>query len=117
MPNGGLHHCGNCLHFVQRDKFCSLRGIAIELDHWTTCRNFDEPGESIRGPVYAIVCEVKNFAGGYCDIPYFDGHRVQTVQDGTVDTVVRFTDSDGKVHEFPSVTDYLRFYKESGREL
>ena len=138
-----MHDCSNCSHLAQ-DSRCSLRGVQIEHGHWTTCHDFSNEGRRRRslivrvlwwfaifvitggqgdrkktsGPMYAIVCEVKDGTGGYSEIPYFDGHRVDTVQPiGGGDTVVRFTDGDGKTHEFPSVADYLRFYKESGRQL
>ena len=118
MPNGGPHHCGNCRHFVADENRCSLRRVAIEGSHWTTCRNFNRPGDDVVGPVYAIVEEVRNHGGGAADIPYFEGCRVDTVQpDGTGDTVVRFTDTTGTNHEFASVSDYLAFYKRSGLEL
>jgi len=63
--------------------------------------------------VFSIVCEVKSGAGGYGDIPWFDGCRVDTVQrvSGS-DTVVCFTDRSGQSHEFEDVAAYLRFYEE-----
>ena len=116
MPNGGIHHCGHCLHYQQAVSRCQLRSIEIEASHWTTCNNFNRPGNEIIGPVYAIVCEVKDHAGGYGDIPYFDGIRVDTVQrpDGG-DTFVCFTESNGTYHEFSTVAEYLSFYEKSGR--
>lgn len=118
MPNGGVHHCGNCLHFVADESRCALRGVPIAISHWTTCRNFNRSGSDAVGPIYAIVCEVRNRAGSYVDIPYFEGCRVDTVQpDETGNTVVRFVDSAGAKHEFATVSEYVAFYRESGREL
>jgi uncharacterized protein (TIGR02452 family) len=113
MPNGGTHHCGlYCCHFDNGTNNCNLRHVQIEQPCWTTCKNFNRPNRTIVGPLYAIVCEVKSGAGGYGDIPYFDGRRVDTVQrDGKGDTVVCFTDRNGQHHEFASVADYLENYK------
>ncbi|RLA41192.1 MAG: hypothetical protein DRR42_24955 [Gammaproteobacteria bacterium] len=117
MPNGGVHHCGGCNHFIYEESFCSLRNVNIESSHWTTCRNINKNAGEIDGPIYAIVCEVKSGAGGYGDIPYIDDCRVDTIQEGSGDTIVRFTDRSGEAHEFNTVADYLAFYRESGREL
>ena len=117
MPNGGTHHCWGCSHFVSEKAFCSLRNVTIARASWTTCRNRNKNMVEIAGPLYAIVCEVKSGAGAYTDIPYFDGCRADTVQEGPGDTIVRFTDAAGKVHEFKTITDYLAFYRESGREF
>ena len=118
MPNGGEHHCGHCRHFIRSEARCSLRDVAIEQSHWTTCRSFNRPTGDPIGPVYAIVCEVRDRSGSYGDIPYFDGHRVETIQaGGEGDTVVRFRDRLGEEHEFATVGAYLAFYKESGREF
>ena len=113
MPNGGTHHCGlYCCHFDNGQITCHLRQVQIDQPFWTTCKNFNRPGRTIVGPLYAIVCEVKNGAGSYGDIPYFDGRRVDTVQrDGQGDTVVCFTDRNGRHHEFASVADYLVYYQ------
>lgn len=113
MPNGGTHHCGlYCCHFDNKQETCRLRKIQIEHPFLTTCNNFNRPGRTIVGPLYAIVCEVKSGAGGYTSIPYFDGHRVDTVQpSGGGDTVVCFTDKNGKHHEFSSSDDYLEYYQ------
>jgi len=117
MPNGGIHHCGNCRYYQRETPGCELRGVPIESSHWTTCKNFNHPNKDAIGPIYAIVCEVRSHAGSYTDIPYFDGIRVDTVQrpDGG-DTFVCFTDSNGHYNEFSTVADYHAFYKTSGRE-
>jgi hypothetical protein len=95
-----------------------MRDVKIESSHWTTCANFHRPSGEIIGPLYAIVCEVRNRKGGYTRIPYFDGCRVDTVQpDARGDSVVRFVDGSGRQHEFVSVSDYLEFYEKSGRKL
>jgi hypothetical protein len=117
MPNGGVHHCWGCCHHDPDKGFCSLRNVHIGSDRWTTCRNRSNERGDIDGPIFAIVCEVKSGAGRYGDIPYFDGCRADAVQEGAGDTVVRFTDPTGKIHEFASVAEYLDFYTDSGREL
>jgi len=118
MPNGGVHHCGHCEHYDLDSAKCMLRGAEIESSHWTTCKNFNRPGQTILGPMYAIICEVKNGGATYGDIPYCDGIRVDTHQrpDGG-DTFVCFTDASGNYHEFPTVNDYLSYYRQSGREF
>lgn len=135
MPNGGLHHCGHCQHFQHDPWHCTLRDLVIEDPGWTTCNNFltDDPiallnwqprdsghhqGGTVHGPVYAIVCEVRNRSGRYGEIPYFDGVRVDTEQKpGRDDTFIRFTDPDGRTYLFSCVADYLDFYKNSGRSF
>jgi uncharacterized protein (TIGR02452 family) len=117
MPNGGEHHCGNCHHFIRHSSKCSLRNVGIESSHWTSCNNFNRHGDKVIGPIYAIVCEVKSGTGGYDDIPYFNGCRVDTLQrtDGG-DTFVCFTDRKGKYHEFTSVADYIKYYRENSHD-
>lgn len=117
MPNGGIHHCWGCSHFDADMSFCNLRHADIDSSHWTTCRNRNKDSSEIYGPIYAIVCEVKSGAGSYGDIPYFEGCRADTVQEGAGDTVVRFTDKSGNAHEFDTVADYLDFYRDSGQEF
>ena len=64
-------------------------------------------------PFFSIVCEVKDGAGGYGDIPWFDGCRVDTEQPGgSGDTIVVFTDPNGKRHELPNVRSYLEFWEQ-----
>ena len=117
MPNGGFRHCGNCCNYDRDRSFCSLRNVAIERFLRTTCQNINEERGEINGPLYAKISEIKSRALGYHDIPYFDGNRVNTVDEGLGNTVVRFTDSTGKLHEFESVAEYLKYYRDSGREL
>lgn len=64
------------------------------------------------GPMYSIVCQVKNSAGSYWDIPWFQGHRVDTEQqiDGR-GTVVAVTDHNGKRHVFSDVATYMEFWR------
>jgi hypothetical protein len=70
------------------------------------------------GPIYAIVCEVRNGAGGYTEIPYFDGIRVDTQQGPTPgNTVVAFTDGAGERREFESTDEYRLFYTQTGRKF
>ena len=144
MPNGsGMHDCANCSHLTP-SSVCSLRKVPIENSHHTRCHDFAYVGrrrlpwilrliswlvifiltcgKNVRkrtsGPLYAIVDAVEDGSGGYCwQIPYFDGHRADVFRLLGGGIVIRFTDGDNKVHEFSTVADYLRFYKESGREL
>jgi hypothetical protein len=113
MPNGGTHHCAEyCCHFDNEMNTCLLRGDKIEYPFWTSCKNFDQPDAVIVGPLCSIVSQVRGGGGGYNTIPYFDGCRVETVQKKQRgDTVVYFTDRNGKYHEFPMVADYMEFYR------
>lgn len=116
MPNGGFHHCGHCRHYDQSERRCELRGVRIEISHWTTCVNFNQEGILPTGPVLAIVGEVRSGAISYCQIPYLDGRRADTVQKaGGGDTVVKVRDSIGNDLEFPSVEEYMRFYNSHPR--
>lgn len=112
MPNGGSANCGTC-KYLNNDDYCILRDVPITIPFWTSCRNWNRDKEEIDGPLLAIVGEVKNGAIRYGSIPYFKGQRVDTIQEGGGDSVVRFTDKDGKVHEFDSVEDYMNFYEEN----
>ena len=118
MPNGGEGHCANCCYYDASGSACTLREVPIESAHWTTCRSRNSQNSAVSGPVYAIVCEVKDGAATYGSVPYYDGCRVDTAQapDGG-DTVIRFVDSEGVSHEFASVAEYMKFYESSGREL
>lgn len=111
MPNGGPHHCGHCKQFEK--TVCNLRNVEIESSYWTTCKNWNRDGSVPIGPIYAIVCEVKKGAGGYADIPYFNGHRVDTYQVGEGDTVIKFDDGKGNILELPDIESYLNYYKEN----
>lgn len=114
MPNGGPQHCGHCKRYLRAESRCGLRDVPIERSHWTVCRNYYRPHDPVMGPIYAIVCEIRDGAGCYLDIPYFDGIRVDTVSIDEANTAVRFTTPTG-VMTFPSVDEYLRFYRNSGR--
>lgn len=116
MPNGGPHHCWGCCNFDPDENFCELRNVAIQQSHWTTCRNRNKSDGAINGPLFAIVAEVKAGRIAYGDIPYFDGCRASTVSLDDGDTVVRFTDPDGETHEFETITEYLAFFRDSGKE-
>lgn len=117
MPNGGTHHCGHCQHYQEVRSRCKLRKVDIKSSHWTTCANYDQPGKNSSGPLYAIVCQVRNRAGGYAQIPYFDGIRADAIQEGDGgDTFICFTDEDGVDYRFPTATEYIEFYKKSGRQ-
>ena len=111
MPNGGIHHCGNCKHFEDVQSNCKLRHEKILSSHWTTCLSWNEMHRVPRGSMWAIVCEVKNGVGKYSDIPYYLGSRVDTVQDKVKgDTIVSFIDKNGIKMEFSTVEDYDNYY-------
>jgi hypothetical protein len=114
MPNGGVHHCGGCCHLNRGANQCTLRNIFISSTHWTTCRDLQSKSEKPHGPVYSIVCEVKDGAGSYGDIPWFQDNRVDTSQgpDGG-DTVVIAIGRNGERLEFPNVETYLAFWREN----
>lgn len=109
MPNGGTHHCYSCKYYS--DALCSLRNEPVSLPAWTMCMNRNRDGVPITGPMYAIVCEVKNKAGAYCSIPYYRGLRADTVQeDGGNTKVVWISDFREKL-EFADVEAYMEFYE------
>ena len=117
MQDGGTGHCGNCCYFDAGDSHCSLREVDIESAHWTTCRSRNSENSEIQGPVYAIVCEVRDGAAAYGSIPYYDGYRVDTVKPpGGGDTVLRFVDGQGESREFASVAEYMAFFQNSGQQ-
>ena len=109
MPNGGTHHCGNCYHLKQ--NFCSLRNEEIEFSHWTTCQNWNTSTLNPNGVILAIVGEVKGGAISYGSIPYYNGLRVDTKQDGYKDTTVVWESRDGHKLDFKDVAEYLTFYE------
>ena len=123
MPNGGSDICGNCSHFINTTGICKLRQVKIDETHWTTCRNFADDGKEIKGPLFAVVCEVRSRAGHYDRIPYFDGIRVDTIQRSKFgqttagDTYLTFMDQAGTHHHFETVAEYIAFYEKSGRSL
>jgi hypothetical protein len=123
MPNGGSDNCGNCSHFHSATSNCELRQFKIYDIHWTTCRNFADDGTEIKGPLFAIVFEVRNGAMHYDRIPYFDGIRVDTIQrsyfgqTAAGDTYLEFINQDGTHHQFETVAEYYAFYEKSGRSL
>ncbi|MFZ4705335.1 MAG: ADP-ribosylglycohydrolase family protein [Bacteroidales bacterium] len=108
MPNGGPHHCGNCRHF--RNDICSIRNEEIEITHWTTCHNWNTSKLTPAGVIFAIVGEVKNKAVAYGNIPYYNGLRVDTFQEGNNDTSVAWESKDGRKLVFKDVKEYLNFY-------
>ena len=117
MQNGETGHCGNCHSFDFGKSHCTLRDTPIESAHWTTCRSHNGQTDEIIGPIYAIVCEVKQGEAAYGSIPYYGGIRVEAVRgpDGG-DTVVKFVDSEGASHEFATVSEYMEFYQANGGE-
>lgn len=116
MPNGGIHHCGHCKNLIQGKK-CSIRNVIIENTYWTTCQNWNKTNQKEPlGPIYAIVCEVINGAGGYADIPYYKGNRVDTYQIGKENTKVRFT-YNNQVFEFDTLEKYMEFYNSESKKI
>lgn len=111
MPNGGIHHCGNCKHFEDVQSNCKLRNEKIQSIHWTTCLSWNEMHRVPKGAMWAIVCEVKSGVGTYSDIPYYLGSRADTVQDKVSgDTIVSFIDNHGNKMEFQTLEDYENYY-------
>ncbi len=123
MPNGGSDNCGNCTHFDSERARCTLRRESIRFPYWTTCRNFASSASTQKtsadpdGPIYAIVCIIKDGAGAYSRIPYLHGNRVDTErpEDGG-DTILSVTDSQGETYKFESVEDYLDFRETRGND-
>jgi ADP-ribosylglycohydrolase len=109
MPNGGSHHCGNCYHI--ENGMCRLRNEQIEISHWTTCRNWNNKVLTPTGVIFAIVGEVKNKACSYNSIPYYNGLRVDTIQEGTNDTCVVWESKEGHKIVFKDLREYLAFYE------
>ena len=109
MPNGGTHHCGNCFHF--KNNCCILRNEEIEISHWTTCRNWNIKAITPTGVLFAIVGEVKNRSVSYRSIPYYNGVRIDTIQEGYNDTKVVWKNSDGHKLVFKDADAYLRFFE------
>jgi len=113
MPNGGIHHCGSCKHFKEIQSVCKLRKEEILSSKWTTCKSWNEPHRVPFGPIHAIVCEVKDKAGSYKDVPYILGCRPETEQNkSTLDTVVAYIDKNEKWIGFPTVEDFYEHYLE-----
>jgi ADP-ribosylglycohydrolase len=112
MPNGGIHHCGNCKHFEDIQSNCKLRNEKIHSSHWTTCLSWNEMHRVPKGAMFAIVCEVKSGVGTYSDIPYYLGSRADTIQDkGNGDTVVSFIEANSKAMKFQTVEAYYKHYQ------
>lgn len=111
MPNGGIHHCGNCKHFEDIQSNCKLRNEKIHSSHWTTCLSWNEMHRVPKGTMFAILCEVKEKAGSYHDVPYILGCRPEAEQNkSTLDTVVAYIDKNEKWIGFPTVEDYYEHY-------
>jgi hypothetical protein len=110
MPNGGTRHCANCKHFD--DGVCTLRQNEIRIPYWTTCKNWNKVSVEPNGPIFAIVCQVKDGAGNYLKIPYYKGNRADTYQEGE-DTIIKFKNENGDIIELPDVESYLNYYNEN----
>lgn len=117
MQNEGTGHCGNCCYFDASSSNCTLREVPIESAHWTTCLSRNSQNSEVVGPVYAIVCEVRDGAAAYGSVPYYDGCRVDTVPGPEGDTVVKFVDNQGVPHEFATVSEYLDFFEGAGGQM
>lgn len=116
MPDGGSGNCGNCRH-LSADQRCQIRDVRIEVPYWTTCHNFNDTSTEPDGPIYAVVGIVKDGAGGYRQIPYLNGNRPDTTQEGNGgDTFLHVRDRDGERHEFDTVDDYLRFREQRAED-
>ena len=110
MPNGGTHHCGNCRNF-NINAICNLRNEKIEDSHWTTCRNWNTNGSSITGVMQAIVGEVRGGAVSYGLIPYYNGLRVDSIQEGANDTSLIWSGLDHTKLVFGSIEEYIMTYE------
>lgn len=116
MPNGGIAHCGMCENFDEARSHCTIRNVPIESSHWTFCRNQGRPNSEVDGPLFSVVCQVRDGGGAYGTIPYFHANRAETVQpESGGDTVVRFLDQTGNVVEVASVDDYLEYCRSNGQ--
>lgn len=114
MPNGGVHHCGHCCNFDSERRTCSLRGAHIEGSYWTSCQNFDEPVGAPRGPLYAIVCEVKDGGGMYATIPYWKDAAPKLVQAPESSDTEVVVSVEGTTRKFATISDYLEAYEAAG---
>lgn len=114
MPNGRTHHCGYCCHLDASFRQCTLRNIPIFGTHWTSCRNCDTPADAPTGPLYAIVCEVRNRGAVYATIPYWGDARPELIQaPGALDTYVRVA-LPGRTLRFETVLEYLETMEREG---
>lgn len=112
MPNGGIHHCVSCKQFEEIQSICKLRKEEILSSKWTTCKSWNEHHRVPLGPIYSIVCEVKDKAGSYHDVPYILGCRPEAEQNkSTLDTVIAYIDKNEKWIGFPTVDDYYKHYQ------
>ncbi|MEI6750429.1 MAG: ADP-ribosylglycohydrolase family protein [Bacteroidota bacterium] len=109
MPNGGTHHCGSCFHL--KNDICTLRNEEIEIPYWTTCRNWNTNTLKQMGVIFAIVGEVKNKTVSYGTIPYYNGLRADTCQEGDKDTRVVWESKEERKFVFKDVKTYLEFYE------
>jgi hypothetical protein len=115
MPNGGTHHCGYCCHFHADRQHCTLRNVPIEQSHWTSCQNTDANVTEPTGPLYAIVCEVRNGGGSYATIPYWGDARPDTVQGfPSLDTHIAVDFPDGRRVRFDTILEYLDALQQAG---
>ncbi|MEN9509020.1 MAG: hypothetical protein RLZZ621_1583 [Gemmatimonadota bacterium] len=115
MPNGGTHHCAYCRHFDTDRQHCTLRNIPINGSYWTSCQNSDEGVTEPTGPLYAIVCEVREQGRAYATIPFWGDARPEMVQEfPSPDThvLVRFTD--GRRLRFESILENLDALQQAG---
>lgn len=111
MANGGFHHCAKCNHF--KENTCQLRSTEVYNAYLTTCRNWNTESQAPEGPLYAIVCEVKESAEHYADIPYYRDNRAETFQVGEGDTVIQFIDETSSLRELPDIESYMKLWNET----
>lgn len=116
MPIGGTHHCASCRHFVRAEGRCALRNLTIKGSLWTTCRDLDRETKEPHGPLYAMVCEVRNGGGAYYTIPYWKGVAPRLEQSPPMaDTVVVLSLPDQTV-TFDTVEECLPALEAAGLE-
>ena len=110
MPNGGIRGCDTCIH--NESGLCKVRNERIFIyPHWMTCDNWNSYNLNPDGVIFSVVGEVKNGGISYGKIPYYKGMRVDTIQNGSDDTIVIWRGKDGSEMKFKDVDEYLEFYE------
>jgi len=113
MSDKELHCCENCRHFNRPSGFCNLRKEKIVSGNGTTCdsRNMffhDVP----KGVMKAVTHKVKDGERICREIPYYHGIRPDIIQSETGEELrVSVIRDDGRKMDFPSVEDYINYYK------
>jgi hypothetical protein len=75
--------------------------------------NWNNNSKELDGPLYAILCEVKNGAGRYIEVPYFKGKRVYTMQAGAGDTSLQCEDERGNTLQFSDSESFIKYYEKN----